>query len=90
MNQTDVLVQNAEREVARIHESLTCRARELADRMARLAVRLERDGVNASINELGEVQCLGPEIDRECALLRAALTHATALRLAVQVAEQPR
>ncbi len=44
----------------------------LAERMTKLAARLREEGPAASVNELGEVQGLGADVDRLCALLHAA------------------
>src|SRR5579859_3415152 len=72
MNRQEMMVADAEREVVQIHATLVRHARYLADRMATLADRLEHEGVDRSVNELGEVQGLGADVDRSCALLHAA------------------
>jgi len=72
MNRQEMMVADAEREVVQIHATLVRQARYLADRMAMLADRLEHEGVDRSVNELGEVQGLGADVDRSCALLHAA------------------
>lgn len=62
---------NAHR-VAKHHEYLLRAASNLARRMNELVENLNANGADASINGLGEVQSLGHEVDRECALLDAA------------------
>jgi hypothetical protein len=72
MDKTAYLVDDAERAVVRAHETLTDKVSYLAERMTRLAARLGSVGTGASVNELGEVQGLGSDVDRLCALLHAA------------------
>ncbi len=88
MKKADYMIEDAEREVARVHELLVTTASSLADRMTRLAERLERDGVVASVNELGEVQGLGANVDRLCALLDATRRTRDLVRLAVSAARE--
>jgi hypothetical protein len=84
LNKTAYLLEDADSAVVRAHEALTDKVSYLADRMTRLAGRLATDGVEATVNELGEVQGLGADIDRLCALLHAARE---ARQLARRVAE---
>ena len=72
MDETDYLLQDADRAVARTHEALADKVSHLAERMTTLAARLEREGTEARVNELGVVQGLGADVDRLCALLYAA------------------
>jgi hypothetical protein len=72
MNKTEYLTEDAERAVVRAHAMLADKVSYLAERMTRLAARLGSEGVDASVNELGEVQGLGADVDRLCALLHAA------------------
>jgi hypothetical protein len=53
-------------------EKLESAAANLARRMNELVENLRTNGADASVNSLGEVQSLGLEVDRECALLDMA------------------
>jgi hypothetical protein len=72
MTKNTLAVMNVERELERVHARLLASTKHLAESMTRLAERIEREGVEARVNELGEVQSLGPDIDRLCALLHVA------------------
>ncbi|HEY1697935.1 MAG TPA: hypothetical protein VGG39_37505 [Polyangiaceae bacterium] len=87
MNRTDLMMDDAVRPVARLHAELVDKATYLAERMTRLAERLGREGVDASVNELGEVQCLGADVDRLCALLHAARVTRELVRRVVEAGE---
>jgi len=87
MNRTDLLMDDAVRPVTRLHGELVDKASYLAERMTRLAERLRREGVDASINELGEVQGLGADVDRLCALLHAARSTRELVRRVVEAGE---
>ncbi len=88
MKKADYMMEDAEREVARVHAMLVDKVTGLADRMSGLAARLERDGVVASVNELGEVQGLGADVDRLCALLHATRHKRDVVRLVVLAARE--
>lgn len=90
MNKTEYLLEDAERAVVRAHVALTEKVGYLAERMARLAARLKGEGVGASVNELGEVQCLGADVDRLCALLHAARQTRDVARRFAEAAEEAR
>jgi hypothetical protein len=62
----------------------------LSEVLARVAARLEAEGVEARLNSLGEVQGLGLDIDRGCALLDAARRSRDAMRAAVAAAREER
>jgi hypothetical protein len=72
MDKTTYLLEDADRAVVRAHAALADKVSYLAERMTRLAGRLQAEGASASVNELGEVQGLGADVDRLCALLHAA------------------
>jgi hypothetical protein len=90
MNKAEFMLQDAEREVARVHEMLVAKADDLGDRMTQLALRLHREGVVASVNELGEVQGLGADVDRLCCLLHQTRRTRDLLQLAVRAAQEQR
>jgi len=90
MNKTAYLLEDAERAVVRAHEALADRANYLAERMTRLAARLESEGANVSVNELGEVQGLGADVDRLCALLHAARQTRDLVRRVADAAQEAR
>ncbi|MGH7296530.1 MAG: hypothetical protein ACRELB_16450 [Polyangiaceae bacterium] len=87
MNLTDVMMDDAVRPVSRLHGELVDKATYLAERMTRLAARLREEGVDASVNELGEVQGLGADVDRLCALLHAARGTRDLVRRVVEAGE---
>lgn len=83
MDLIEALLDDAERPVRRHHEELVDKASYLAERMTKLVARLREEGTAASVNELGEVQGLGADVDRLCALLHSARgAHALAHRIA--------
>jgi hypothetical protein len=90
MNETAYLLEDAERAVVRAHEALADKASYLAERMTRLAARLGSEGASASINELGEVQGLGSDVDRLCALLHAARQTRDLVRRVADAAQEAR
>ncbi len=90
MNKTAYLLEDAERAVVRAHEALADKASYLAERMTRLAARLGSEGGNASVNELGEVQGLGADVDRLCALLHAARQTRDLVRRVAEAAQEAR
>ena len=90
MNKTAYLLEDAERSVVRAHEALADKASYLAERMTRLAARLGSEGANASVNELGEVQGLGADVDRLCALLHAARQARDLARRVADAAQEAR
>ena len=58
--------------------------------MTRLAARLGSEGANASVNELGEVQGLGADVDRLCALLHAARQTRDLVRRVAEAVQETR
>ena len=90
MNKTAYLLEDAERAVVRAHEALADKANYLAERMTRLAARLGSEGANVSVNELGEVQGLGADVDRLCALLHAARQTRDLVRRVAEAAQEAR
>jgi hypothetical protein len=85
ITKTELIVREAEGEVQRAHERLSEQLLALRDKVERVLVRLRREGTEASVNGLGEVQGLGLDVDRACALYEAAkrtknvVTHALAI-----------
>jgi hypothetical protein len=90
MNRTEYLLEDAERAIVRARAGLTDKARSLAERMTRLAARLQAEGTSASVNELGEVQGLGADVDRLCALLHAAREARDLARRVAEAAREAR
>ena len=81
---------DADRAVARAHAALADKVSYLAERMTRLAARLQAEGTDASVNELGEVQGLGADVDRLCALLHAARQTRDLSRQVAEAAKEAR
>jgi hypothetical protein len=79
-----------EDDVARVHGLLIEEARRLANRLTRLAARLEQEGIDASVNEYGEIQGSGPDIDRLCVQLHAARGKRDLLRTVARRMEEGR
>jgi hypothetical protein len=90
MDKTTYLVEDAERAVVRAHEMPTDKVSYLAERMTRLAARLGSEGANVSVNELGEVQGLGADVDRLCALLHGARQTRDLVRRVAEAAQEAR
>lgn len=90
MNKTAYLLEDAERAVVRAHEMLAEKVSYLGERMTRLASRLGSEGADASVNELGEVQGLGADVDRLCALLHAARQTRDLVRRVANAAQEAR
>ena len=90
MNKTAYLLEDAERAVVRAHEMLVDKVGYLGERMTRLAACLGTEGADASVNELGEVQGLGSDVDRLCALLHAARQTRDLVRRVAEVAQEAR
>lgn len=80
MTKLDYAVEDADRQLENLKSQLDLRAGCLKDTLSRLQRRLETEGVTANINELGEVQGQGHEVDRLCALFKAQQDHCKVLR----------
>jgi hypothetical protein len=89
-NHADAKVAGAEHELDLVHRTLFENVRRLGDVLARVAARLESEGVEARVNSLGEVQGLALDIDRGCALLTASRASRDAIRAAVAHAREER
>jgi hypothetical protein len=81
---------DADRAVARAHAALADKVSYLAERTTCLAARLQAEGTDASVNELGEVQGLGADVDRLCALLHAARQTRDLSRQVAEAAKEAR
>jgi hypothetical protein len=90
MNKTEFLLQDSDRDVVRAHAALVDKVSYVAERMTRLAARLQAEGMSASVNELGEVQGLGADVDRLCALLHAAHRARDLARRVAEAAQEAR
>ena len=90
MDKTAYLLEDADRAVVRAHTALADKVSYLAERMTRLAARLQAEGTGASVNELGEVQGLGADVDRLCALLHAARQMRDLARRVAEAAQEAR
>jgi hypothetical protein len=84
MNEVTLMVQLGDAEVARVHSELQKDVAHLAERLARLSKRLEQDGIESRVNDYGEVQGAGLDIDRHCAQLNAARAKRDLLRTIVE------
>jgi hypothetical protein len=69
------------------HRSLRDLALTISERMATFAERLEREGVERGVNELGELQGLGPDLDRLCAIFAERQRRVAALARIVAAKE---
>jgi hypothetical protein len=90
MNETEFLLRDAQRDVERVHRTLVRKAGHLADAMNRLGERLEHEGLEAGVNEHGEVQGLGTDVDRLCGELHTARRTLDLLRRVAQQGGQGR
>ncbi len=90
LNSADVRIAGVERELEYTHRVLSEHVRRLAEQMARVAARLEADGVDAHVNQLGEVQGTALDIDRACAVLTATRASRDVLRAVVTTAQEER
>lgn len=80
MNDTDMLLHDAERSYARAIEQLRTAACGLANDMRRVQEHLDADPDDPSINSLGEVQSRGATVDRWCALVEERRQHLAMIR----------
>lgn len=62
----EFVVEDQAREAERVVERLVAQAKTVQEQMERLQENLAANGVNANINELGELQGRGLELDRLC------------------------
>ena len=90
MDKTAYLLEDADRDVVRAHATLADKVSYLGERMTRLAARLQAEGTGASVNELGEVQGLGADVDRLCALLHAARQARDLARRVAEASQEAR
>jgi hypothetical protein len=90
MDKTAYLLEDADRDVVRAHAALADKVSYLGERMTRLAARLQAEGTSASVNELGEVQGLGADVDRLCALLHAARQARDLARRVAEASQEAR
>ncbi len=72
-------LEDAERKEEYAKEKLTSAVRNIAERMAYLADRLEQDETLV-VNSLGELQGRGPNLDRLCAGHAMAQDHVKAIK----------
>ncbi|MFO7180898.1 MAG: hypothetical protein DIU78_019515 [Pseudomonadota bacterium] len=90
ITETDVLLMNQDEHLSTIHRSLLVSARDLSERMARLVRKLELEGLDTTVNGFGEVQGLGADVDRYCALLGEAQRQRALARRLVEAAQRDR
>lgn len=88
LNVPDLMILNAEQRASALHEELLGNVRRLSEQMNRVLKRLESEGIEARLNELGEVQDLGLQVDRGIALLAAARSARDGMRLLLTHARQ--
>ena len=84
------VLHDADEEVSKAMERLREIIGVLADRLGGVAARIDREGVAAGVNELGEVQGLGFDVDRACALFEAAKRTRYQVGRAVDAAREER
>jgi len=65
------MIEDQRRDVTLRREALIERARHMADKLTRMADRIESDEGISGYNSLGELQGSGVEIDRLCGVLDA-------------------
>ena len=64
----NIMLRDGQRDLVSTYGRLLTQARTISERMMTFADRLEREGVGRQVNELGELQGLGLELDRLCAV----------------------